>query len=186
MVALSALWLPIVLSAVIVFFASYIIHTVLPWHRGDYPAVPREAELMAALRPLAIPPGDYMVPRCDSMQEMRSAEFLEKLRQGPVLMMTVMPNGPGNMGASLAQWFVYLLVVGLFCGYVAGRALPAGADYMAVFRMVSVVGFLAFAGALAQGSIWYRRNWGTTLRSIIDGLVFGLLMAGVFGWLWPR
>ncbi len=137
MVALSALWLPIVLSAVVVFFASYIIHTVLPWHRGDYPAVPREAEVMAALRPLAIPPGDYMVPRCNSMQEMRSPEFLEKMRQGPVMMMTVMPNGPAAWVRRLAQWFLYLLVVGLLLRVrggpgVAGRCivsdgLPHGA-----------------------------------------------------------
>ncbi len=186
MTALAALWLPIVLSSVVIFFASYIIHTVLPWHAGDYPAVPREAEVMAALRPLAIPPGDYGVPRADGMKEMQSAEFIEKMRQGPVLMMTVMPNGPIRMGAALLQWFIYLLVVGVFSAYVASRALPTGSDYMAVFRMVSVVAFLAYAGALWQGSIWYRRSWATTVRSTIDGLIYGLLSAGVFGWLWPR
>ena len=36
MMPLSALWLPIVLSAVIVFVASSIMHTLLPYHRGDY------------------------------------------------------------------------------------------------------------------------------------------------------
>jgi hypothetical protein len=28
--------------------------------------------------------------------------------------------------------------------------------------------------------------WGTTIKEVIDGLVYGLLTAGTFGWLWPR
>ena len=42
MVSISALWLPILLSAVIVFVASSIIHMVLPVHRGDYRKLPEE------------------------------------------------------------------------------------------------------------------------------------------------
>ena len=34
---MSGLWLPVVLSAVIVFVVSSIIHTPLPWHKSDYP-----------------------------------------------------------------------------------------------------------------------------------------------------
>jgi hypothetical protein len=34
-------------------------------------------------------------------------------------------------------------------------------------------------------SIWYHRSWGTTLRYTVDGLVYALLTAGIFGWLWP-
>src|SRR5271169_2751707 len=91
MVGLETLWLPILLSSVIVFIVSSIIHMVLPWHKGDYPGVPDEDKLMAALRPLAVPPGDYMVPRASSMQEMRSPEFAAKLQKGPVLILTMMP-----------------------------------------------------------------------------------------------
>ena len=40
MTPLSALWLPIVLSAVIVFVASSIMHMVLPYHRSDYHKLP--------------------------------------------------------------------------------------------------------------------------------------------------
>jgi hypothetical protein len=89
------------------------------------------------------------------------------------------------MGKQLVQWFVYCIVVNLFAGYVAGRALPPGTDYLQVFRFVGATAFLGYAGALWQQSIWYRRSWGTTMRSTIDGLIFAGLVAGTFGWLWP-
>ena len=63
MTALPALWLPILLSSVIVFVVSSVIHMALPWHKSDYPPIPNEDKVMDALRPFAIPPGDYMVPR---------------------------------------------------------------------------------------------------------------------------
>ena len=101
-------------------------------------------------------------------------------------MMTVLPNGAPAMGKSLALWFVYCCVVGLFAAYVAGRALPVGAHYRAVFRFAGVTAFVGYALALWQNTIWFKRAWTTTLKSTIDGLVYGLLTAGVFGWLWPR
>src|SRR6266566_4777556 len=97
MTELSSLWLPILLSAVIVFVASSIIHMASPWHKSDYPKMPNEDQVMEALRPLAIPPGDYFVPRPASREEMRSAEFKEKARQGPVFVMTMMPTGQMSM-----------------------------------------------------------------------------------------
>ena len=183
---LLSLWLPILLSAVFVFIASSVIHMFLPWHKGDYLKVPGEEKFRDAVGPLALPPGDYMVPRCDSMQEMKAPAFAEKMKQGPVLMMTVMPNGVMGVGRSLALWFVYLVVVSGFAAYVAAHALPVGASYRHVFRFAGVTAFLAYAGALGQFSIWYRRSWGTTLRATIDGLIYAGLTAGTFGWLWPR
>ncbi|HEV2977089.1 MAG TPA: hypothetical protein VG425_05835 [Casimicrobiaceae bacterium] len=186
MVTLQALWLPILLSAVIVFVVSSIIHMLLPWHKSDYPKVPEEDKLMDALRPLAVPPGDYMIPRASSMQDMRSPEFAAKLRKGPVLMLTMMPNGPFAMGKSLVSWFLYSLVIGIFAAYVASRALPAGAEYLRVFQLTGVTAFIAYSVALWQMSIWYRRAWRITLKATVDGLIYALLTAGSFGWLWPR
>lgn len=186
MTGLYLLWLPILLSAVIVFIASSIIHMALPWHKNDYQKAPHEDQVMDALRPLAIPPGDYMIPRCSSMEEMRSPEFVEKLKQGPVLVVTVMPNGPASMTRNLVLWFIYSVIVSLFAAYVAGRALPVGAVYLRVFQLAGVTAFLGYSGALWQMSIWYRRSWSTTLKSTVDGLIYALLTAGVFGWLWPR
>ena len=186
MVALSALWLPILLSAVIVFVASSIIHMATPWHKSDYLKVPDENKLMDTLRPLAVPPGDYMVPLPSSTKEMRSAEFAEKLKRGPVMMFTVMPSGPVNMTRSLVLWFVYCVLVGLFAAYVAGRALPIGAPYPRVFQLAGVTAFVGYAVALWQMSIWYRRAWSTTIKTTIDGLIYALLTGGTFGWLWPH
>ena len=186
MTPLSALWLPILASAVIVFLVSSVVHTMLPWHKNDYPRVPNEDAVMNALRPLAIPPGSYMVPRATGMAEMKSPEFLEKMNKGPVMVLTVLPNGPWRMGQNLVNWFIYSLVVGLFAGYVAGRALAPGTVYLRVFQLVGATAFMGYALALWQMSIWYRRPWSITMKSTIDGLLYALLTAGTYGWLWPK
>ena len=185
MTGLFALWLPILLSSVIVFVVSSIIHMALPWHKNDYPKMPNEDKVRDALRPLALPPGDYMVPRASSRQEMRSPEFVEKMKNGPVMMLTVWPNGVTPMGKSLIYWFLYAAIVGLFAAYVAGRALPVGADYLSVFRFVGATAFMGYSLALWQMSIWYRRAWSTTIKATVDGLIYASLTAGTFGWLWP-
>ncbi len=186
MTHLHTLWLPILLSGVVVFLVSSIIHMLLPWHKGDYARLPHEQEVMDALRPFDLPPGDYMAPCPSSVREMRSAEFAGKMNQGPVMVLTVMPNGQPRMGRNLILWFLYSLVVGVFAAYVAGRALPPGASYLHVFRFAGVTAFLGYSLALWQMSIWYRRAWSTTIKATIDGLLYGLLTAGMFGWLWPR
>jgi hypothetical protein len=186
MTSLFALWLPILLSSVLVFIVSSVLHSVLPWHKNDYRKLPEQDKVLDALRPLNIPPGDYMVPRPTSRADLGSPAFLEKMNKGPVMVLTVMPSGPMNMGRNLGLWFVYLLVVGKLSGYVASRALPPGAPYLHVFRFVGTTAFIGYSVALWQMSIWYRRSWGTTIRATIDGLIYGLLTAGVFGWLWPH
>lgn len=186
MTGLDALWLPILLSAVIVFVASSIIHMATPWHKSDYPKMPNEDKVMDALRPFAIPPGDYMVPRPASMQDMKSPGFTEKMKKGPVLVLTVLPSGPTAMGRNLVLWFLYSIVVGIFAAYVTGRALPVGANYLQVFRFAGATAFIGYSAALWQMSIWYRRAWSTTIKATVDGLIYALLTAGTFGWLWPR
>jgi hypothetical protein len=186
MTGLDQLWLPILLSSVLVFFISSVIHMLSPWHKGDYPRLATEDKVLDALRPLAIPPGEYMMPRASSTQEMRSSEFNKKLMNGPVLMMTVWPNGRTAMGRTFMFWFLYSVVVGIFAAYIAGRALPPGAYYLQVFRFAGCTAFIGYSLALWQMAIWYRRSWGTTIKATIDGLIYALLTAGVFGWLWPR
>lgn len=186
MTGILSLWLPILLSAVLVFIASSLIHTVLPWHKGDFAKLPDEDAVRSALRPLAIPPGDYHVPRPSGSDEMKSAAFAEKVKAGPNIMMTVLPNGPWSMGPQLAMWFVYNIVVSIFAAYVAGRALPPGSEYLSVFRLAGATAFASYTLALYQLSIWYRRSWSLTLKATFDGLIYALLTAGAFGWLWPR
>jgi len=185
MVPAMSLWLPIVLSAVGVFVVSSVIHMALGYHAKDYPALPDEDGVMDALRPFNLPPGDYMMPRAGSMKAMNSPEFVDKMQRGPVGMMTIFASGPPKMAGSLVQWFVYSLLVSLFAAYVTGRALGPGADYLQVFRFAGTIAFSAYSLALLQDSIWFRRNWGTTLRYVFDGFVYGCITAGFFGWLWP-
>jgi len=186
MVGLFALWLPILLSAVIVFIVSSIIHMASPWHKSDYPKMEKQDEVMDALRPFNIPPGDYMVPRPESMKDMRSPAFMEKLNKGPKIVMTVLPAGMPGMTKNLVGWFLYSVVVNIFAAYVTSRAVATGAEYLQVFRFVGTVAFVGYALALWQMSIWYNRAWSSTIKSTVDGLIYALLTAGTFGWLWPR
>jgi hypothetical protein len=185
MTGLSALWIPILASAVLVFVASSVIHMLSPWHKSDYPKMPNEDQVMDALRPLAIPPGDYFFPRPASRQDLSSPAFAERTKKGPVVMMTVMPGGM-SMGRNLWMWFVYCAVMSAFAAYVAGRALPPGTVYLQVFRFVGATAFIGYSAALWQMSIWYRRAWLITIKATVDGLIYASLTAGVFGWLWPR
>jgi len=185
MVSLMSLWLPIVLAAALVFVASSIIHMVLGYHNTDFGKVRDEDGVMNALRPFEIPPGDYVVPCAGSMKVMNTPEFLAKLEKGPVLFMNVFPPGMPGMGKNLVLWFVYCLVVGVFAAYLTGRALGPGAEYLEVFRFAGTVAFTGYALALWQSVIWMRRSVVTTLKSTFDGLIYALLTAGTFGWLWP-
>jgi hypothetical protein len=117
------------------------------------------------------------------MQDCNSPEFVEKLKRGPVLVMTVSPNVPMSMSKPLVQWFIYTVVVSALAAYVAGNALPADASYLAVFRIAGTTAFIAYAVGLWQQTIWYNRPLSTTLKLTLDGLIYGLLTGGAFGWL---
>lgn len=184
-VSLLSLWMPIALAAVLVFVVSSLIHMVFTYHQNDVSKLPAEDAARDAMRPLAIPPGDYVIPYAGSAAAMKSPEYAEKLNQGPVMMLTVLPNGPFAMGKSLAQWFGFTLLVSLFAAYLCSRTLGPGAEYLAVFRISSTVAFAGYALGLMQGSIWYHRNWGATVRSMFDGLLYALVTGGTFGMLWP-
>lgn len=186
MVALTALWIPILVSAVIVFVASSIIHMAPLWHRKDYPAPPDQDSLLDALRRFNLPPGDYMIPRAANMTEMKDPAFVEKMNQGPVMIMTVVKPSAFNMGANLTMWFLYVVAVSTLAAYVAGRALGPGSSYLEVFRFAGTTAFIGYSVALWQMSIWFKRAWSLTLIATLDGLIYALLTAGAFGWLWPR
>jgi hypothetical protein len=184
-VSLTALWLPILLSAVIVFIASSIMHMVLPHHKSDYRRVPEEDTVRAALRAAGLKRGLYMMPFC-TPKEMKSPEAIAKYKEGPVATMTVFPSSPPAMPKFLGMWFAYLLIVSFFVAYLTGRTVPPGSVYPAVFRVAGTAAFLTYGlGPLANG-IWKGQPWGVVIKEAIDGLIYGLLTGGTFGWLWPR
>ena len=186
MVSLTSLWLPILLSAVAVFLASWLVHVVLTYHKADVRALPNEDQVMTAVRAGNVAPGVYVYPYCANPKEMQAPAMVEKYTKGPVGIITALRNGPPEMGSTLVQWFVYTVAVGVFVAYVATRTIAFGAEYLGVFRIAGTIAFLTYAGAEAQSSIWRGQPWGTTLRNSVDGLVYGLLTAGFFAWLWPR
>lgn len=185
MVPIFSLWLPILLSAVAVFIISSIIHMVIKYHNNDFKSLPSEDAVMDDLRKHNIPPGEYYFPRVTDMKEMSTPEFIEKMKRGPVAFITVLENAAPKMGKQLILWFLYSVLVGIFAAYVAGRALPEGAHYLSVFRFAGVTAFVGYSLALLQNSIWYKRGWGVTFKSMFDGFIYALFTAGIFGWLWP-
>jgi len=185
MVSILALWLPILLAAALVFVASSIIHMVLGHHNSDFRGLDDEAGVLDALRPFNIAPGGYHFPHAADMKEMGTPEFKQKADRGPVGIMTVYPNGVPAMTSSLVQWFFYCVIVGVFAAYITSRAVGPGADYLDVFRFAGCTAFIAYTVADWSQSIWYKRAWSTTIKNTFDGLVYALLTAGVFGWLWP-
>lgn len=185
MIPLLSLWLPIVVSAILVFVASAITHMLLPHHRNDVVAVPAEDAVMDALRPFSIPPGNYVMPYGAGSAAMQDPAFIEKRTRGPVALLTILPSGQTGMGKQLGLWFVYTLIVSLFAGYIASRALAPGAAYAAVFQFAGATAFVAYGlGGWAE-PIWWGRKWTTTLKDTLDGLIYALVTGGVFGFLWP-
>ena len=185
MVPLAALWLPILLSAVIVFIASSIMHTVLTYHRSDYRQLPDEENLLAALRPANLKRGFYVFPYC-LPKDMKTPAAIEKYKQGPVGFMTIFPNGRPVLAKFLVQWFVFCLVISFFVAYLAAHTVAPHVHYLAVFRVVGTAAFLAYGLSQVSNGIWKGQPWANTIKEVVDGLIYALLTAGVFGWLWPR
>jgi hypothetical protein len=186
MVGIVSLWLPIVLSAVLVFLFSSVVHMVLKYHQNDYSKVPGEDGVLEGMRSQKIPPGDYFFPFAKDPKEMKSPEIAKKFDSGPVGFMTILPNGPVAMGTSLIQWFIYALVIGAIVAYVTGRTVAPGAEYFSIFRVSGAVAFIAYAGAHPSASIWGKRKWSTTAKHLLDGLFYSLLVGGAFAGFWPE
>jgi hypothetical protein len=185
MVGLTALWLPILLSAVGVFVMSSIIHMALRYHWSDYAKMAGEEAVMEKMRAEGVAPGNYFFPRAATQAEMNSDEMKKRYEGGPVGFMNILPSGPPAMGKNLVFWFIYTVVVGVLVAYVSGRTLAANTDYLQVFRVAGTVAFIAYAGASPIDSIWKGRTWSSTGKEMFDGLLYALVTAGFFGWLWP-
>ena len=185
MVPVDQLWMPVLLSSVFVFVASSVIHMATPMHKGDMKKLPAEDAVGEAMRKPAVPPGEYVMPCPGSMKEMGSPDFLAKYTRGPVAYLVVMPSAAPSIGKALGQWFVLCLVVSFFVAYITGLACPVGTHYGQVFQVAGTVGILGYAFSNVTHSIWKSVSWGTTLRFAIDGVIYALVTAGTFGWLWP-
>ncbi len=180
MIAWSALIVPILLSAVLVFIASSLIHAVLKLHNSEYHKFSNEDEVRAAIRKGAPSPGMYMTPHCHEGKQ--SPEVIKKFEEGPNTLVYLRPSGKINMGGFLGKWFVYTIVVSFVAGYLARAVLPVHPEYLRTFQVVGTAAWLAYAWQSPADSIWKGKPWGSTLRTMFDGLVYAALTAGCFGW----
>jgi len=184
-VTILELWLPILLAAAAVFAVSSVIHVASPLHKADYKALPEEERLLAAMREAGVKPGGYALPYANSMKQLSDPEFIARQDLGPVAFMQVLPDGPVQMGRSLVVWFLYSTLLATFAGYLGTLCLPRGAPYHEVFRIIGTVALLGFATAPIQDSIWRGVRWRVTARFVFDGVLYGLVTAGVFSAMWP-
>ena len=155
---------------------------VVQYHNSDWKQLDDEESARAALK--GTQPGQYTIPYAADGKARQDPEWQKKFSEGPAAMLVVLP-GTLAMGKQLTQWFVMCLVLSAMIAYIAASTLAPGTDYMKVFQVTGSVGILAYAGAVSIGSIWFGYSWGKSFKDIIDGIVYGLLTAGVFGWLWP-
>ena len=129
---LIALWLPILLTAIVLFIASSIAWTVLSHHESDFSKLPEEDAFMEAVRKIDPAPGSYMFPYM-THKEAKDAGMQERYRQGPrgKIVTWDMPN----MGRNLGLTFVYFLVVAIVTAYIAWSALGAGVGFMKALQI---------------------------------------------------
>ncbi len=185
MMTTASLALPVLLSAVLVWAASALIWMVMPWHKKDLSPLPDEEGTLANLAAQDLAPGQYMFPHVTSNEEMKEERARRAFEQGAAGIITVFSRGVPSMGPSIALSVVFNLAVAILVGYVAWLSLAPGAQYMEVFRITSVVAWLAYATGTVPDAIWFGRPWSSILKGFGDALIYALLTGGVFGWLWP-
>lgn len=175
------LWVPILVSSLVVFVMSALVWTVLPWHKSDFKKTADEEAVRAALKGLA--PGFYLLPYHTDPAELKNETVARKYIDGPQGYVTIVPNGLPNMAPKLVMSFVYNVLVGILCAYFVSRTIGPQASYLDVFRIAGTTAFVAYGVAYIQDSIWFGKPWAITVKNLFDGLLYGLLTGGVFGWL---
>jgi hypothetical protein len=182
---LTSLWLPILLSAVVVFVISSLIHMVIKWHASDYRRLSNEDAVRAAIRAGNAAPGRYVFPYCDDMKDMASDAMAAKYREGPVGHVTLGHNGVPTMGKYLGMWFVWSLIIAAVAAYLTGTVLgldPARAR--AAAKLFGALTFIAHGFGSVTESIWMMRPWSSTAKHLLDAALYGIGSAFVLYWLW--
>jgi hypothetical protein len=179
--SIMTLWQPILLSAVLAFIAGSVIWMFMPWHKKDWSKTSDEEGVRSALKGLA--PGQYNLPHCKDPSEFKEPAMAEKLEDGPIAFITVLPSGVPNMAPQLVMMFGYNLLVAIICAYFVSRTAAPGADYLAIFRIAGTVAFVSYGMAYVQESVWFGRPWSSTVKTFLDALIYAVLTGGAFGWL---
>jgi hypothetical protein len=184
MADLIQLWLPILVSAIVVFIASALAWTVLPHHRCDFKGFPDQKKFDDALASLGIEPGLYMFPYSQDPKAMREPAFMERWKAGPSGSLNLWAKCP-NMGRNMALSFLFYLITSIFVGYLTLLVRAPGDSFIEVFRVAGTAAILAYCFGGIPKDIWFNSPRRVVLTNLIDTIVFGLLTAAAFAWLWP-
>lgn len=176
---LSELWLPIVVSAFLVWVTSFITHVLLPHHKSEWKGLPNEDDFSNLMR--STPAGKYMFP-FGSMNDMKEAAFQEKMNRGPNGLL-ILWDGPVSMGRNLGLTLLFYLVVGVFVAYLGFHAIEPTDDYLARFRLCGTAALLAHGFGWISFFIWFR--YGNFWPNFLDAVLYAGVTAGTFAWLWP-
>ena len=182
----GTLWLPVVVSTVGVFLASFLLHMILKYHKADVKQLPNEDAVREAIGKGSPAPGNYMTPYCSDQKQMKEPAIQEKFKKGPVAIITVFPSGNVNMGKHLALWVGFCLLASFTAGYVARHTLSAASAPMQIMQITGAVAFVAYGYGNFTDSIWKGQPWSNTVRALIDSVFYAILTSIIFCWLWPK
>lgn len=185
MLMLVSLWLPILLAAVAVFFTSSLVHMVFKWHNADYRKLANEDEVREVIRKGNPRPGQYVLPHCLDSKDMAKPEVQQRFVEGPVGLVLLRPSGAPQMGPHLLKWFLLALAVSAITAGLACGALDRGAGSHQVFHFFAVSTFLAYATGSVSDGIWKAQPWGAVAKDLLDALLYALVSAAIYAWLWP-
>lgn len=175
-----SLWLPVLVSGIALFFASWAAWMLLPHHKGEWTDMPNEDEFLNTLKSTGVPPGQYVFPYCKP-EDWKSDAYKEKLKSNPNGNIVVW-SGPCSMGRNMLCTVIFFLVANFIIAYLAAQAIEPGATFMNVFQFVSTAGILTYGTANILNGIWFGRKM---IADIADGIAYGLITGAIFAWLWP-
>jgi hypothetical protein len=181
---LASLWIPILASAVAVFFASFIAWVVIGHHNPDWSELPEEGRTMDFLQKSGIRPGQYLFPLARTKDQMADTEKQQRLASGPWGSVNIWAR-PVNMGRNLLQTFTFYLVTSVFIAYLGTLALDPGVGFSKAFQVTGTAGILAYAFGVVPNAIWFGTHLRPLLMDILDGVCFGLITGFIFGMMWP-
>ena len=181
---LATLWLPILLSSIAVFFASFLAWVVIGHHAPDWSEIPDEGNVIDFIRAQGLRPGQYIFPMARTKEAMADEAKKQRILSGPWGTLNIWGRQV-NMGRNLLQSFVFYLVTSFFIAYLATLALAPGATFSKVFQVTGTAGILAYAFGHVPNSIWFGTHRRPMLMDIIDGVCFGLITGLIFAAFWP-
>lgn len=184
-VALLDLWLPIVCATAVVWIFSFIFWAASPWHKPDVNPLPDQDGFDGAVAGFDLKPGFYMTPCTHDSKEWKEQAFIDRYNRGPWMTLNVFPGKP-SMGKNMVLTVLTFLCVSVLVAYLATLGVRAGAEYMHVFRFVAVAAGLGYIFGGIPNDIWFAkpRRWFVT--GVIDAVVYALVTAGFFAWMWPE